>query len=65
MLKCPYCNTPNFYPVTLLLNVEHYGSNMFHVACMKCGKMLQISARRACTISSVTKSDKKPSEADF
>jgi Fe2+ or Zn2+ uptake regulation protein len=55
-MKCPHCNriikderVENCY-----LNAENYGSNYFHLDCLKCGKMYEIYLSR------IVRMDEKP-----
>jgi len=46
-------------------NTEYYGSDVFHLPCIYCEKMIRVGTIRTASISTITKSEKPKSESDF
>jgi len=63
--RCPHCENVNCIRPVIFSHVENYGSQIFHLPCIQCGKMIKVSTSRCVVINSITKSSKPEDESDF
>lgn len=63
--SCPHCGEGNCVRSVVYMNVESYGSNIFHLPCETCHKMIRVDADRHVVINSITASNRPKSESDF
>ena len=62
---CPHFNRSYCITDVVSSNIANYGSNVFHVPCKYCNKMIEVYYVREVTLKYIKKSNKKLSESDF
>jgi ribosomal protein S27E len=61
-IKCPHCNKADCVNEKAYRNAEVYGSNTFHLPCIYCGKMIQVTLVRKVELKAICKSYRKVSD---